>query len=86
MNAQQQMVEYAKSKMNPNSTYTPDQWCGKMIKEGVRCNDGTIARARREGKTIVITETSISEKNEIVNGKLVSTEIETTEEVLKINL
>lgn len=86
MKAQQQMVEYAKSKMNEGSTYTPDQWCGKMIKEGVRCNNGNIARARREDKTIIITETSISEKNEIVNGKLVSTEIETTKEVLKINL
>lgn len=62
MNAQQKMIEYAKSKMNQNSPLTPEQWCGKMITEGIRCNDGNVARATREGKTIIITETAEVEK------------------------
>ena len=78
MNAQQKMVEYAKSKMNQNSTLTPEQWCGKMITEGVRCNDETIARASREGKTIIITETTRIEKLHGIE--------EVTAEVMRINL
>lgn len=87
MNAQQQMVEYAKSKMNEDSTFTPEQWCGYMIAEGgIRCNDDKIATAKREGKTIIISETTHSEKHEIIDGQLVSTPIETTEEVMRLGL
>lgn len=90
MNAQQQMLEYAKSKMNDTSPYTPEQWCGKMITEGIvidRSPAGmVVANATREDKTITITETTKTEKNEVVDGKLVSTPIETTIEVLIINL
>ena len=78
MNTQEQMLEYAKNKINANSTYTLEQWCGKMITEGVRCNDGTIARASRSGKTIVITETTQVEKLHGVE--------ETTIEVMRISL
>lgn len=90
MNAQQQMLEYAKSKMNDTSPYTPEQWCGKMITEGIvieRSPAGmVIARAIREGKTITITETTKTEKNEIVDGKLVSNPVENTVEVMRIEL
>jgi hypothetical protein len=90
MNAQQQMLEYAKSKMRTDSTLTPAEWCGKMITEGIvieRTPGGMIvANATREGKSITITETTKTEKNEVVDGKLVSTPIETTEEVLRIEL
>jgi hypothetical protein len=76
--AQQQMVEYAKSKMNASSPLTPEQWCGKMIIEGVRGNDGKVSRATRNGKTIIITETETIEK---LHG-----EEKITIEVVRINL
>lgn len=38
------------------------------------------------GKTIIITETTRTEKHEVVDGKLVSTPIESTEEVLRLSL
>lgn len=86
MSAQQKMIEYAKSKMNENSTLTAEQWCGKMIAEGIRCNDDTIARARREGKTIIITETTRTEKPLVVNGRCEVITEEDTTEVLRIIL
>ena len=90
MNAQQQMINYAKSKMNANSTLTPEQWCGKMIQEGIvisrDLDDMVVANAKREGKTIIITETSKTSKNEIVDGKLIISPVETTVEVMRINL
>ncbi len=84
MNAQQQMVEYAKSRMNKmgQSTLTPEQWCGKMITEGIvierMAGDMVVANAKREGKTIIITETTKVEK---LNGIE-----ETTVEVMRISL
>jgi hypothetical protein len=78
------MVEYAKSRMNEmgQSTLTPEQWCGKMISEGIVISrdleDMVVANAKREGKTIIITETT---KVERLNG----TE-ETTVEVMRISL
>lgn len=82
MNAQQQMIEYAKSKMSASSTLTPEQWCGKMVTEGVvisrEAGDMVVANARREGKTIIITETTKAEKLHGVE--------ETTVEVMRIDL
>lgn len=84
MNAQQQMVEYAKSKMNKmgQSTLTPEQWCGKMITESIvierMAGDMVVANAKREGKTIIITETTKVEK---LNGIE-----ETIVEVMRISL
>ena len=86
MNAQQKMIEYAKSKMNENSTLTPEQWCGKMIAEGVRCYDDVIARARREGKTIIITETTREVKPLVKDGRCEVVTEENTVEVMRINL
>ncbi len=82
MTAQEKMTEYAKSKMNASSTLTPEQWCGKMIAEGIvisrDCGDTVVANARREGKTIVITETTKAEKPHGIE--------ETTVEVIRIDL
>lgn len=81
MNAQQQMLEYAKSKMG-QSKLTPEQWCGKMITEGIVISreggDIVSAKASREGKTIIITETTKTEK---LNGWE-----ETTVEAMRISL
>jgi hypothetical protein len=82
MNAQQQMIEYAKSKMSANSTLTPEQWCGKMITEGIvisrDAGDMVVAKASRQGQAIVITETTKAEKLHGIE--------ETTVEVMRINL
>jgi hypothetical protein len=87
ISAKQQMLSYAKSRMREGSPNTPEQWLGYMIKEGgIRTKDDKIARARREGKTITITETKRGEKHKIVNGRLVSTPFERTREVLRVNL
>jgi hypothetical protein len=86
MNAQEMMINYAKNKMNSTSTLTPEQWCGKMIAEGIRCNDGVIARAKREGKIIVITETTREEKPLVKNGRCEIVTEETTIEVMRISL
>lgn len=82
MNAQQKMIQYAKSKMSNSSTLTPEQWCGKMITDGIVIErmggDMVVANAKRQGKTIIITETTKIEK---LNGIE-----EATVEVMRINL
>lgn len=82
MNAQEQMIEYAKSKMMSDSKLTPAQWCGKLVTEGVVISrnggDMVSAKATREGKTIIITETTKTEK---LHGFE-----ETAIEVMRINL
>ena len=82
MNAQQEMLKYANEKMSADSTLTPEQWCGKMITEGVvierMAGDMVVARATREGKTIIITETTKIEKLSGIE--------ETTVEVMRLSL
>jgi hypothetical protein len=60
MDAKKMMLEYA-AKHNDGKTYTDEQFCGKMVTEGVRINlqnaGMTIAKASRKGQTIIITET-----------------------------
>jgi hypothetical protein len=60
MDAKKMMLEYA-AKHNDGKTYTDEQFCGKMVTEGVRFNSQdagtTIAKASRKGQVIVITET-----------------------------
>jgi len=86
---QEKMIEYAKQHNNER-IFTHEVFCGKMITEGVvieRTPGGmTVARAKREGKTIIVTETVQSEKLEIVNGQLISKPVEVTTEVLRIEL
>ena len=60
MDAKTMMLEYA-AKHNDGKTYTNEQFCGKMVVEGVRINlqdaGMTIAKASRKGQIITITET-----------------------------
>lgn len=90
MNAQQKMIEYAKSRMSADSTLTPEQWCGKMISEGIvisrEVDDIVVARAKREGKTIVITETAKTQRPRQESGKLTIETTETVKEVMRIDL
>lgn len=82
MNAQQQMIEYAKSKMSANSTLNLEDWYGKMVTEGIvitrEAGDMVVIKGRCEGKTIIITETTKAEKLHGIE--------ETTVEVMRINL
>lgn len=61
MDAKQMLLDYA-SKHNSGKIYTNEQFIGKAMTEGVRISDtpeGYIVAAniKREGKTIIVTET-----------------------------
>jgi hypothetical protein len=60
MDAKTMMLAYA-AKHNDRKIYTDEQFCGKMITEGVRINSQdagmTVARITRKGQVITITET-----------------------------
>ena len=64
MNAQEKLLEYA-DKNNSAATVTNEEFCGKMMIEGVVINRSpmtkTIARMSREGRTITVTETLVTE-------------------------
>ena len=64
MNAQEKLLEYAK-KNNSGTVYTDEQFCGKMATEGIVISrtsmTKTIARMSREGRTITVTETLVTE-------------------------
>lgn len=63
MNAQEMLLDYA-AKHNDGKIYTNEQFIGKAITEGICINRSagirTNARVRREGKTIIVTETTIT--------------------------
>lgn len=95
MIAQEKLLEYASKKNDTNnnvSTWklTNEEFIGKMVTEGVVIertpNSRTVARARREGKTIILTETVVLDTAEVVDGKMVFGKSETTAEVLRIEL
>ena len=73
MNAKEQMIQYA-SKHNTSGKMTNEAFCGQMMQEGIvisrTSNQVTSARVRREGKTIIVTETTVTRTNEIVNEKI----------------
>ena len=64
MNAQEMLLSYA----NSNGATNPQQFIGQAIKEGIVINRGpdimTVANVRREGKEIIVTETT---KNNLHN-------------------
>lgn len=88
MNAQQKTLEYAKGKNN--GTLTNQEFVGQMATEGVVIertpNSKTIARLRREGKTIIVTETTVKNTNEVIGGKLVFGKSESTREIFRADL
>lgn len=81
MNAKQMFLEYA-AKHNDGALLNNEQFVGKMIVEGVCISrsGGTRvnARARREGKTLILTETTIEQTIEGHN--------ETTVEIFRVDL
>lgn len=89
MNAQEKLIEYA-SKYNNGKVLTNEEFVGQMVVKGVAINrtpsSKTIARAQRDGKTITVTETVVTETSEIVEGRMVFGKSETTTEVLRIEL
>lgn len=83
MDAKTQMLEYA-AKYNDGKVYTNEQWLGKMVTEGVRLSHNTVANCRREGKTIIITETVTTDGYDM--AKMQPIKNRTTIEVMRINL
>lgn len=81
MNAQEMLLNYA-AKHNDGKVYTNEQFIGKAITEGICINRSggirTNARIRREGKTIIVTETTIAPTLEGHS--------ETTVEILRVNV
>ena len=81
MNAQETLLEYAR-KHNNEKVYTHQQWLGKMFVEAVVIDrqGGTvvIANGRREGKTIIVDETT---REPVLEGYK-----ETTKEVMRLEL
>lgn len=76
MNAKQMLLDYA-AKHNSGNVYTDEQFLGKAMMEGVRIanapNGGVVvSRIKRDGKTIIVTETTTSD---VLAGKM-STSVE----------
>lgn len=89
MNAQEKVLEYAEKHNQENVVYTNQQWVGKMAIEGIvisRADGMIVAKLNREGTTLTITETTTKEAHEIVDGKLVTTEVISEVEVLRAEL
>jgi len=45
-----------------------------------------VAHAKRIGKEIIVTETTYSQTHEVVNGKLIDTDHESTVEVIRVSI
>lgn len=94
MNAQDKLIEYGNEIKAKSNTATKDMTAqeivGQAFVKGI-CYyrtpaSRTISEVKRSGKTITITETVISEVNEIVDGKLISREVRESTEVLTVEL
>ena len=89
MDAKIKLLEYAKNH-NTGNILTDEEFIGKMVVEGVcinrTSNSKTIANAKRTGKTIVVTETVISQTTKIVNGKIEFSKDETTTEIFRVEV
>lgn len=95
MNAQEKLIEYgkeikAKSNIDNVVKMTAEEIIGKAFVEGICVRrDGSTRTAVyvvRNGKTITVTETIISEDLSIVDGRIVTTEIRSSTDVIKIDL
>lgn len=93
MTAQEMIINYA-AQTAPDG-YTPQEWAGKMMTEGVVISreplSRVVARIRRQGKTIVVTETTITRVDRMAkmeNGKmgLTGEDVEVTAEIMRIDL
>lgn len=90
MNAQQMLLDYASKKNDGKLGMTNEQWLGKAITEGIVIDRQPASRIvcniRREGKTIIVTETLKEERVAKVNGKLEHNIVETATEIFRVNV
>ena len=86
MSAQQKVMEYAKTKANGMDLqkFVVEMQGGMVINRTP--SSITIATLSRQGKEIAITEKTIAETKEIVNGKLIFGKSESAVEVLRVSL
>jgi hypothetical protein len=89
MNAQQMLLDYANKHIgNTKSVETPQKFIGQAITEGIvisrTSNSRTVAHVKREGKTIIVTETLKVEQAMLVDGKRVYAE--TVTEIFRVNV
>lgn len=93
MTAQEMITDYA-AKTAPKN-FTVQQWAGKMMTEGAvisrTTNSRVVARISRQGKTIIVTETTITTIDKMAqmqNGQMGMTgeEVEVTAEIMRIEL
>jgi len=88
MNAQEKITEYAHGKND--TSMTDQEFAGMMIKEGAVINrtpsSKTIARITRQGRQIIITETTVTGTSKAQDGKLVFGETTETVEIARIDL
>lgn len=89
MNAQEMMINYA-ANTAPDG-FTPQEWAGKMMTEGAVISrtpsSRVVARIRREGKTIIVTETTISQTEKMArtqNGNMGLTRGDDMEETIEV--
>lgn len=90
MNAQQMLLDYASKKNDGKLEMTNEQWLGKAITEGIVIDrqpaSKLVCNIRREGKTIIVTETLKEERVAKVNGKLEHNIVETVNEIFRVNV
>ena len=88
MNAQQMLIQYAETKND--GTMSNEAWLGKAIQGGIVFNrtpmSKTYCNIRREGKTIIVTETTEEEKTNVVDGKVNFETTKTTTEILRVEI
>jgi len=87
MNAQEKVLEYAKSKNN-TITMSDEALAGKMAATGARISQFTVAKITRIGNEIIITETTSSNKwVPDADGRIGEPEVtKSTVEVLRVSI
>lgn len=92
MNAETQLIAYANSRMGRMGpeNMTPQEWIGMAVREGIvfdrAPNSRTWCSVRREGRTIIVTETLLENGFEERDGKLYPVETQTHTEIMRIQL
>lgn len=86
MNAQQKVTEYAETKRNGMDLqkFVVEMQGGTVIERTP--SSKTVAKLTREGRELVVTETTITETTQIVDGKLVHGKSETATEIIRVEL
>lgn len=89
MNAKEKLLEYAKNH-NDKSIYTDEEFVGAMSIDGIvisRTPAVTVsAHVKREGRTLIVTETTRTTKDTLVDGRLLSEKVTETAEIFRVDL